>query len=322
MTLNRYVPPARVTLDTSVIQNGAAVRGVTFSDIGLTANWLAGRGRQLIPAFNPLETHASASTRTYKFRAPQSATALERVWSFAFFGAGRPGVKVPASTGSTVVAEDYRYETLIRETVAAPSSSVVELTCDITSPAGLSTTIHRISCVELPRAVLTQSEAGVVLPNLEPGDPISEAGTDDLPVAARSPNLGRRVLLQYAQPVETPRTTTSSTFQPVLPVALPVLGRVIGSTDTKRSITIEALASVSGGGGGEVRVTPSKGSAATQAISATSMTWVSWTASIDAEDMSTANGERGGSTDYLTIEYRATAGTLSLASVSIYETAI
>lgn len=320
--MSRIVPVRRVGVPFQHIRNGVAVRGSTWTPMGETANWLTGRGCQLVPAWCPALELPANDTLTFRFRAPRSNAALEREWQFrvqetAAWAAGEaPEFRAPGGSGSGGVVQT------LRETVASPAGGVGEVSFDVSTPTTGTARLDLVACVEVPRVIVEATEEGVELAALEPGDPmLGGAEIARIVSVARTSTHGRRTLAQWARPVEDPLTTTSTSFADVWSLGVPVLGRSLGGvTETTRSVTVDALAWVTGGGGAEIRATSSSTSDTdTVSVSATTATWVSATVDVDAEDVSTADGRRGSATDLLTVEYRATSGTLSLASVSVYE---
>ena len=147
--------------------------------------------------------------------------------------------------------------------------------------------------------------------------------------AAADFDAGKRVLFQWAVPyqqgVSTITTyaasTSSATFSNVFDVAKPCLARKKFNDGKYTLCGARVFAWVSPGGIGEFRVSSNVGNSAAFTISTTSPAWSSELTGIEilCEDLGAADGIPADGWDDVQIQFRATSGTLYVASAILSE---
>ena len=337
--MSAIVPSERVAVTAADILAGRAVSSRTWAAIAGLTNCVLGRGANVVPAYSPNVTLTAATEYELRYWIQPRYQALERRWQFGVRGAsavstvnvelpsGAAAQDITASTGRMHGAPQGLVEAL-----GSQSATAADVTIALT-PADADIVLESIGCWEMPRAALVAdaSDLGSDLAKFQQGQPISADSLAQI-VAALGDNAkigGRYSLLQWAVPCTAGGSTTtafaastaSATFQPLFDLPVPVLNRKIGNANvTQASATF--LAWVTGGGAGEVRFTDlTTGSSTAAPISVTSPTWSNAvTLDVDCEDLTAADGLQSAAFDTIQVEYRATSGTIYLASASVWDT--
>lgn len=286
--------------------------------------------------------HAAITTKTahlYAFRIVPSYQALVRRWRVAARCNGSLSVSINGGTAvedptpgefadfdELTLPRGITVEEVLGSQTASESAGTVSVTTD-----GTNLEIDSIECFEVPRAFIAadSNELGVELPALRSSLPIQAAAFTNLYAGAMNADAGRRVLFQWAVPYDvggSPVTTyaastASSTFGDVFDVAKPCLARkVYNDGNDYTACNARVFAWVSGGGSGEFRVITDEGDSSVVKITNTSPAWSSEVTDADVlcEDLTAADGLPGGYDD-VQFEFRATSGTLYIASAILNE---
>lgn len=321
---------------------GRAVRGVQWQEQALAANWLGGRGRQLVSA------HLGSTTAlvgghafVYRWRVVPSQQAVERVWVVLARSAGNDACDVSVSAPSTGTAQVFRAPVtreearpwVIREILAAQSATEAVIDLEITPDAAIY--VDSIACWEMPRHTLAAgSDLGTDPVLLGAGQPVLHPSVTGLvAVAADADTAVRRHLLQWAVPVTDDAAvttayayaTSSASYVDMLALAVPILGRKGGRAATTRAISAKVLA-WSAASSIDVRLTTTSGGSSSAAnIASATPAWSSAiTHTVDCEDLAAADGRQTAGVpawDTVQLEVKANGGTTArIAAVSIWET--
>lgn len=348
------VPVSRYAPSAAGIRNGLPVSGTDWSRLAHEHNWLAGRGRQVLPAWKPDHGQLSGggytivsigggsvdtpgfTEYTYGVWMLPTYAAIERRWGVLVesalrsrFSAG--SVSDHEFSGGAFGRRDAPTPVEIREELASQSSTGAAL--DVTIGLADDSYVHSIGCYELPRHSIEDNanERGCNPAQLVSGQPITYESVERLYAGQADNELGKRVLNVWAVPYEVggststayAHTQTLSTWQDVHAAPIPALGRKDGRSDTVRTVKARALAWEAGTSpDGELRLVSSSGGNGTAiSVTGTTPTWTSeFTITVDAEDLTETTGMPGGSWDDVHVEAREVGtGTLYVASIVIYE---
>ncbi|MCU0675635.1 MAG: hypothetical protein MUE69_22945 [Myxococcota bacterium] len=328
MPLSR-VPQFREDLAFASIVAGAPVASTDWQRAAAVQNWVAGRGRQVIPTFCPDVPDLEAPSNTYRFALyvlPSYPTIdLVAMVSRSDVVSVLPGV---VQTPSPVALS------------ASPRSSygttAIQVQLDVAVDVR-DEEIHSIAVYEIPRARIEQtaSAGGIDTSALGAGQPITIASVDALRDAVADDTFGARVLAAHAVPwskdggstssTEYATASTSATYAAVVGGSgVPVLARKKRTTDTTRTVKARCYGWVTGATTGQFRVTSSsQGSSSAVSFTNTTPAWSSEITDllVDCEDLSTATGLQSATWDELTVESRrsAGAGNVYVAGWIVYE---
>lgn len=348
MTLVRP-PVTRAAVPFHLLENGEPVGASDWARIAADLNYAAAGGRVIVPAFKPateLDLGDGDYTWTMSLWLEPAYQAIERVASVTYRFHTSSGASIRAGAAGDI---DVRNPKVIERTVVASQSTTgaaVDLTFSTygTQESGF-VTIDGVQVVELPRAFLENdaNERGVDASVFVSGQPIVLArGVDALRDAtADDLQIGRRVLLAYAEPYKTSRQTSNATESGAGGESItsgsfvtvrggsgsPVLARKTRTTDTTRTVRARAFARCSNGTTtGEVRFVSSKhGASSAVTFNGASTTNFAWSSevnlTVDCEDLSDARGLPSSTFDEVSVEARRTAGAgnLQVAGWVVYE---
>ena len=285
--------------------------------------------------------HAAITTKTahlYAVRLVPSYQALVRRWRLAARCDGE--LSVAFNGGAAVVdptpglfADLDRYEAprgiVFDETLGSQSDAESAGTVSVTT-TGNTLSVDSIECFELPRASIAAdaNELGVDLAPFRSGQPIRADVFEHIYSGAMDFDAGKRVLFQWAVPYNIAGVTsttyaasrTSSTFADALDVAKPCLARKKFNDGKYHLCKARVFCWVSGGGSGQVRVSSYVGNSSAVTITNTSPGWSGLLSQeILCEDLTTDDGIPADGWDNVQIQFRATAGTIYVASAAVYE---
>lgn len=328
MPLSR-VPQFREDIAFASIVAGAPVASTDWQRAAAVQNWLAGRGRQVIPTFCPDVPDLEAPSNTYRFALyvlPSHPTIdLVAMVSRSDVVSVLPGV-----------VQTPRPVALSSSPRGAYGTTAIEVQLDVAVDVR-DEEIHSIAIYEVPRARIEQtaSAGGIDTTALAAGQPITATSVDALRDATNDDLFGARVLAAHAVPwsknggsstsTEYATASTSATHAAVIGGnGIPVLARKKRTTDTKRTVKARCYGWVTGATTGQFRVTSSvNGSSGVVSFTNTSPAWSSEITDlvVDCEDLTTVNGLQAATWDELTVESRrsAGAGTVYVAGWIVYE---
>lgn len=321
------VPEYRTGVTLEDFRVGRPVRATSWWDLAQLVQWVRGRGRTLVPQHSVRKTLTSGS-QAFRYRTHPSGQAISRVW-VADIRADPTTVGTTPSCSFTCQAGSGPTSGTIRrsgraldtptvvyvETGLTRSSSLTELVFTVAQVTGRPV-IESIGCWELPRAALAKdaTDLGISLDSFFPRRQLFEAsyeGTRAV-VLASAGSPGRRVgHIGWAGGVEA--STSSGAFVSVFALPHRVVPRLDRPGDTTLTLTWDVYARVTDGTtSGEFQIARGSGGASgtiAVPLGATSLAWRgTGTFSAKCEDLSTANGLRGGSYETLDLQFRRTAG--------------
>ena len=348
---------ARAQIVTGDLKSGLAVRGFTWRDAAALNNWTLGNGAELIPTYLPNILLPKTTEHTFQWRTRPRIQAFDRLWSISIEvdsgnAASTATIEIPDGAAA-VTRHVSRFSATRRERVpfeiqhAISSQSAAEevlsmsIVCNQTDSR-----IRFISCREVPRATLVTNttDYGTALERVMPGQPILNSQLTRLFASVADPTLiGRRAsLVQWGVPSHTgglagtvttsfAANTTSATFQNLFHLGVPILtrrGYWASTMPTTGTVRGKILTWVSVGGAGEVKFTTDQSGVDTTPTSVTGAGYEApkWTDAHDfavhCEDLNSTDGRQTAASpawDLLQVKYRATAGTIYVAAVSVWE---
>jgi hypothetical protein len=340
--MSALVPPYRVAIRTADVLAGASVRGPTWIDCAHLANWVLGRGANVLPGCAPIASLAPATDYALKWRVKPNYQAVERFWWLHIQSTANDPSDVDITIPDTGAAETRRaqvdanaaWPVEVREVLSAQSAAEAELTAKLNIADGGD--LYGIGAWEIPRAELVfgGTDLGSEPSYLFPGSPIAATPLAGIVAATADDSVGRRAsLVQWAVPVTAGGSTTtafafsttSATWVDIWALPVPVLARKLGRSDTTGTITAKVLAWASDGStGGDVRLSGSRAGAGSSTTigSTTTPTWsAAFTLDVDADDLTASDGRRSSAWEELDVQIQRTSGsgTLYVASASIWE---
>ena len=330
----RRTPPTRGMLATQ------PVSATDWGEMARQYNWLKSAPRVLVPSLYLSSSYGWSDLDDYKMalRLYPSGVHHTRRWTIRAIGTGSveytigsldtvtAGVEeAPSATRTPALAV-----TSITEELASLPTALSPVDVDFRFTVGESDSwrLMDLSCWEVPQPYLTDSQ-GQSLSRIVSGQPMIASEVATLRSGATDDLLGHRVLghwaVPYANGAGTTTTTfaastTGSTFASAWSAAIPVVPRQLLSATTT-SVFADVFCWVSSGGSGEIRLsTTDSGAGGEEVITNTAPDWTTLLAEdVTVEDMSSATGLSGGSWNLLDLEFRATVGTLYVASAVAYE---
>lgn len=339
-------PLVPVSGNNNPIRTGWPVRGnVDWKPAGRQALWLLGGGSSLVSAGPDTTSITTASAlRFYAWPHVQNTDMLWMVGLSCGDAQGANG-SITDLADNELARWQIRQDSLTyigmpkvfaiaQQHVATPANG--EIGIKIVNDTYMSDVyVTGVTCTEVPRAFL------------EPGD-VNPADTDSLaskmPICDTGTSAGLRQLARAANEAITDSrraclcsihlitawTTASGTFATPFtypddgdnPVVIPVLARCRYSGEGAAGRTVAWAALVTGTG--EVKVTAASGDTDTQTFTGATDDWVTGTIDIDAESMTDLGAADGGlqsaTRDTLTVELRATSGTIEFNGFCAGET--
>lgn len=339
------VPPRRTTPRYQAVQISAPVRGREWRDLGLLYHWIRGHGQHVIPAHSPRVTLAQGDVRHLRYRVHPPGRAIARVWQLVLrpetLSASPPRLEVTYPDSTVLVYElTEPFERVLGpgipsvtyvEPLAAKSGAEQELSLRIEhvgAADAVDAWIESVSCVELPRAVLSESspDLGVDLETLRAGQPGYDDGASNRrSITALAENLASTSLPRSLVQLAFPRVSHAGATTDLFTLPIPIVPSKIGRSDTGRTLHWDVYARTDDNKTtGQIRLlTSGAGDTSTATVDGAVSTAFAWLdpPDIDAlcEDLSTADGS-GGETVQVEIERTAGTGAIQIESISIWET--
>lgn len=330
--MSATVPHRRPSLDTGGILSGLPVSAFDWQALAGLANFANGHGAALIPWTFIGYQVAKGTSATFHFYVAPKARAVERVWCVNL-RCDIPGATAVVTAGSaSVTAAPLSTRTgrtaslVIREPLASKTALPGDAALMVVADPDSDVVVESVAMYEQTRSVLDldSTDYGVDLGTVAVRQPIaafanaSLAGVAD---AVKNLDARRAGLFHWSAPDADPLTFTSGSYAPMFDLDPLILGAVNAVGSTTADVTVAAYAKVNSGTG-QVRFTSASTSdATTLSITGTSFGWVTGTLSVDAEDLTAADGRRASGWDSVKIECNDnTAATLSVAAVSIVRT--
>lgn len=306
------------------IVNADPVRGVTWQDIGASANHLLGRGGVLIPTTCLYGTTiAKGATATYQVAIFPRYQATHRMWTFGLApsGGAQASVTFTDPSGGTTSREvtdrtPPRVYTHL-ETISGRTAAEDQKTFTI-AVAGASVADCQpltIGCYEIarPELALDASDLGVDLAGLYGGLPIYAAtgksigGVIDGIEAAVSTAKRNGILYVLAQSGDPFSFTTTSYVDPLSGTSIEVLERQKYRSETVRAMSVSAYGLTGATTTMDVRISAANGDSLVLSWTAGDTgSWKSGTLDLSVEDLSHATG--GATSDQIVVAGKRTTG--------------
>lgn len=320
-------------LSAATVRSGDPIRGALWAPVGSALGFALGSPRTLIPWCSPdWVLRSTDGTQTLSFRAFPSIQATHRMWNVVLadtaedeFASGVVTFTNPSGGSSTLNLDSGARVLTHVETVVLRTNAESTLSVTVSLSKGFCL-VAGISCVELPRRELAVDviDLGIESASLVGGAPILGGVTGHslgaIPDALSAALVrGRRHLVQWARPETTADawSTASASYVDTPVAGLEILERHLYAGDAAGVDGTARVRAWVSGGTGDVQIVTSDG-AVSVAVSATTPTWHTLTPDIAAEDMSAADGRRGG-VDLLTVQARKSGGgTLYIAGIGVF----
>lgn len=330
----------RPSLDTTRIESPSPLSGEDWTKLGGLANWCNGHGGMLIPWCAIGRTLTSASA-TFHFYVGPKSRAVQRVWHVSLTategttadikpGGGATetvaliasGGGASSTTGGGALTQSYRFV----ESLSAKTNTAGDTTLTVTTSGGKTAYISGCSMYEETRGDLDldTTDYGVDLASTHARQPIADfANRSTCGVANAYKNLDARRagIFHWSTLTTDPLDVTQVGYTDLFPLYPPALGAVAGTGTTSTTFTVAAYAKVDSGTGKIKFISTNNGSSVEVDVTGTSFGWVTGTLTIDAEDLSIADGRRGNAWETIQIQGKKnTANTLSVAALSVIRT--
>lgn len=346
MTVYGYPPAVRVEPAPSPsIYSGLPVSASqTWAPMAYGANWLNGYGACLIPytAYPGSGNNevASGGTATWRFQTYTRSQAIERIWvaqvvgrttekngtAQLYAGSGTPTEVYVSPTG------EINQTIFYREILGSQSAAQTELTFTMNAFAS-HVTLQSLACWEQWRPVLLQSaddhgvntQSDIARERIYTGNVLSgvaESVTGTY-FATEYADARRTGQFCFAVPTNNPYVISSSTYQPIIDVASPLLTRKLNSGQTTGKLYWSALVKVNDSGPGYIRLTTSH-SGVSSVVTFTNNLSLAWTTpeqiDVDCDDMTSVDGRQSSTWDDMNLEVKSDfALDVSIASVCVWE---
>lgn len=340
MTLR--VPIYRTHPRAEIVQAGRAVSaGSTMQPVANLANWLAGRGAQLVPACSPNTSVSAGSSKDYYFYTEGQPANTRLVWTLTLRSTGSAATQASVVV-TTPVGGSSTTHTVIAGRGVAPVKHYQDLSAKPTGPGELSIRIapaatgtairvEQIACRALPRFDLDPdtTDYGVHVEKVGVNAPIYVSTVGDLVSRAdQLYSIARRVgHFAFSLPDNTTDavqvTTASPGWQALLGLEPSVLAQKSTFASLTGTLSYRVRYATTAGGAGNFRVTASSGDTDTVTLStSTALTWTATrTIDVDCTDLTTADGLQAATPDTLTFEANQTAGTVYVAGYMFWRAA-
>lgn len=347
MAVTPVIPFAPALTTRAGLRAALPVEGASqWRRFAMTAAYLAGHGGALVVGCGA-ESVAAGAINNHRFWIRPRAHTLCRLWTFTLATPNGPPLGGiyngtifvnSVQIGSWSIARSGSFEYVhatfrMLETVASPSSTPQEARFEIRNSSTSSGAVRLVAlgCSPVPRLLQSTYNGSLYVPGeqrLKAGSPIADitgaegASTEDMAVAASGvggllANASRSKLYDWSS--EAGVVVTAGTFpgsNNVVRASPAVMGRLLYSGETVRTVAVSVYAKVTGGAlTGEVKFTAASGGTVTMNVTSATAAWVHGTLDIECDDMSRLSidgGIRGGTRDTVTIEARKTGTTTSI----------
>ena len=327
----------------SEVRSGILPSARTWQDMAALANWLAGQGNCLVGGTMIDDAIPEGTLSTLHFMTKPRDQALYRVWTFTLRAESKLNnagstvrVRAPALTGAaqTFNIQNSRFGVpyVYIEEISTPSSATADLTIDflVSADAALKLYIDCLRCFEVPRGFLP-SGGGAVSPISErPSERIYAPSSMDASVfgvweTLISAEPWRAGILHWAMPLESahlPKDINTGVYKDLFALPVPILVPKMDKGATTQVVKWSAYLKLTGGGGGNVRITTSH-SGVSDSTTVISDGWTTpRSISVDCEDLASLDGRQTAASpqwDEVQVSFYGYAGsTAYVAAVSIW----
>lgn len=333
--MSALVPHLRPTLDTSGIRSGMPVTGNDWGRLAGLANWCNGHGGMLIP-WTGIGYFLDDESATLHFYVGPKARAVERVWRISLSGntgsGGSGAITVTAGGAAAVTftpaSNNHPLVYEVRERLTAKTSTAAGTSIAVGSAEGGTATVHAVAMYEETRSVLLTTgtdDYGCDLTSIASRAPLYDAAGRSIRGASdgyKNLDARRAGIFHWATSPNAPLLVTQVGYTDLFPLYAPALGAIVGTGTTTTSFKCAAYAKVNAGSGNIRFSSTQAGSNVVLAVTSTSFGWVTGDLTINAEDLTAADGRRSAAFETCRIEaQKDTSTTLSIAALSIIRTA-
>lgn len=322
------VPHRRPELPTyDDMLSGRPVSAVDWSTLASAANWINGRGAQIIPWCAIGHTVASGSSASFLFRATPKAQSVAHVWAINMLASAAGATATVTINGTSMGVRrpatsqnNRRSSEVFLETLSAKTSSTTTYTVTVAA-AGGNITVESLGMYAQARLDLAAdaTDLGVDITTLRARQPIRDFAYESVSgVCDAEKGMSARRIGHFAWSVPTSAAISpGSTSQTALFEIEPPAQAAVEEGATSESLTVLVYAKVTGGTG-SVQVAPVQATGtATVSVTSTSFAWAADNVTIETEDLTAANGQRTG-LERFTITAADPAGqTLSIAAICV-----
>lgn len=328
------VPMRRPEPTEALVRVAAPVSTLTWNSAAYLANWLRGKGAQLVPWCFPERTITSTNTETFRFYTKPRTSAIERVWGVLLSTTSSArvtaDVKVPASgTAQTVIVSssaELRVPYVFVETLGAKSGTAGQIDMSIKANGG-NLVVEGIACYEQDRPYLAtdSTDYGIDVATTQSGQPIFYSANQSyrgVVQALENADARRTGIFHWSVGDSTSCAQSSATPTTIFTHGVPVLGRFQYTGSTTSSVKWAAYCKVNAAGSGTITATTSSSSVNDPlTVNWTSYQWSTPRAiSIHAEDLTATDGRRSSAWDELNFSIAGDGTrTLTVQSISVWD---
>lgn len=302
----RALPERRPEPSADLVLSSAPVSTVTWQSLGYLANFLRGKGAQLVPTCFPQRSIIAGVTETFRFRVKTRNTAIQRIWVVGLrtttTSSVHADIRSPSGSGPTIQVPvrttlDTRTSDVYVEDVASKATAEVEITISIKAVEH-AVIVESISCYEQDRPVLNgdATDYGVDVTTLASRQPIFEGsyqsagGVYDSLANADARRVG---LFHWSVGGSTSVTRLSATPANIFILDAPILTRKLARSAVTGTVKWAIYAYLSGAGTGTVTASTTSGASNTITITNTAAAWSTpQTFAVDCDDMASLDGRQ------------------------------
>lgn len=323
--MSALVYPIRPTVGTEGFLSRAPVSAEDQQQLANVANTLNGWGGMLIPWTTIGASLSDSDTGTFHFYVAPKKRAVERVWYAILSGSGNANVTAGSASAVDVPLTTTPATFEFREPLAAKTSTAGGVTFTVVAAESESCEVIAVAMREESRVYLLESGT-------------DDYGVDVVSLAARarvydSANHSLRGLADAYKNLDARRpgifhwsggvgvgeiAITSAGYVDFFALYPPALGAIAGVTTTTTTFRCAVYAKVNAGSANVRFSSTQQGSNVVNAVSGTSFAWVTGDLTINAEDLTAADGRRSSGWETVRVEsQKGTATTLTIAALSV-----
>ncbi len=323
--MTRRVPHFRPEIGTfNDMHSGDPVSAVDWATLAQAANWVHGRGAQVLPWTAVGIDVADAASKTLRYYFQSKRATVARVWSMVLLSDTEGATATVTINGTAFSAErpptdreSQRHAFTFVEQLGAKKTGL-EVSTVALAAAGGDISIESIGCFDVPRHTLDNDEVdwGVDVNRLRARQPALRESIGRVCDAEAHMSARRPTHAAWAVSTADGISPGSTSFTEMFNLPAPVQGAMDNGA-TSQNVRCYVFAKVSSGTG-QIKFTAGQ-TADTVTIDVTQTSFdTDWAnLEIETEDLTASNGRRSGLED-ITVEAKDPAGqTLTIAGVYI-----